>query len=327
MKTLLYEPAQHIEVTVRFARNEGVYVDLPYGGTGIVSTRCWGGTADRIARIRELRSGQALKAIVKSWNPDARSASLVLPECEDLLVRKAWNRSNKPDFEPIKPDFEPIKVGACLIFDTANIVGDYTDYAGQRLKQTQTTVARLGYRPVFLLEHWAYTWMLQHQPSEYASTELSQFVEANVTLLNSEADLVMLQLLRQIPDAVGVTNDKLSDYAKVFSDIVGSSKVRPYSLIKIGSEVFLSIDGFTEAIPFTPAMAVEMRTQADSETSGQLAPSSSCPKTEDGYGDGDIHPQEQTEKWVRLKDRRSARQSKEHLRTTLMYRAFTARAA
>ena len=318
---ITYKPAQPIDVRVRFARNEGIYVDLP-GGTGIVSPRCFGGPTDRMARIEELRPGQALHAIVKSWDPCARSASLVLPGFEDHLptkrsLQKAWQR-------PGKPDFEPIRIGTVMIFDTANLLGDQVDYAGHRLQQTKTTVVRLGYRPVFLLEHRAYLWMLNHQPSKAAATEFDRFVADNVSLVNSEADLVMLQLLRRIPNACSVTNDQLIDYAKAFGGIVGTSKIRSFSMVNVGPEQFLSIDGLTEAIPFTASVAIDQ--EADSESIGfEVAPSP--PQTTEGdHFDGGVSP-ELDEKWIRLRDRRYARQTKERWKTSLLYRAYTIQAA
>ena len=79
---------------VKSVHKEGVAVSVMLGGqvvNGTISTRCYG-VGEARARAREaIRLGDVIEAVVRSYDANTRSCSLVLPGAEDLprLPRKA----------------------------------------------------------------------------------------------------------------------------------------------------------------------------------------------------------------------------------------------
>lgn len=79
---------------VKSVHKEGVAVSVMLGGqvvNGTISTRCYGVGEARARALEAIRLGDVIEAVVRSYDANTRSCSLVLPGAEDLprLPRKA----------------------------------------------------------------------------------------------------------------------------------------------------------------------------------------------------------------------------------------------
>ncbi len=124
------KPGETVVVTVRSVRTEGVHTTLPMGGCGTISTRCYGSGAERAAALEKLKPGDKVEAVVKSWNPDTRMASLVLPGFEDQPPLKSRTQQQAtthvkggPRQSVAKEAFKPDPPGTTCVFDLANVIG------------------------------------------------------------------------------------------------------------------------------------------------------------------------------------------------------------
>jgi hypothetical protein len=134
--------------------------------------------------------------------------------------------------------------------DCANLLGKVGhEDAARKLHTVRDALAACGHIGALFLEHRAYTWFMHHQDSEVKAEAFKRFVaDANVSLVQGESDLAMLQCARQIPGSVCVSDDGFADYRNVFGDIVGTSRVRSFSWAKINNNLYLSIEGLADAI-------------------------------------------------------------------------------
>lgn len=81
-----------------------------------------------------------------------------------------------------------------------------------------------------------------------------------MTIVGREADLAILQVLKTVPNSVGLTNDRYADYAKTFPDLVGTPRLRGFSVTKIDDLKLISIDGLSKAVKVSER--VEQKAQA-----------------------------------------------------------------
>lgn len=82
---------------VKSVHKEGIAVSVKLGGqvvNGIVSPRCYGVGEARVRALESIRPGDSIEAVVRSYDANTRSCSLVLPGFEDLprLPRKAQSQ-------------------------------------------------------------------------------------------------------------------------------------------------------------------------------------------------------------------------------------------
>lgn len=249
MNTVSFKVGARFTATVKAVHESGVNIVMPgEKGSGLISPKCWGEGARRRAALAAIKPGDKLPVTVVKFYPQTTMLLLALDNSQ---------RKRKPDYALIAP-------GTTLLVDGANVIGKLgTDDSANIIRTIRAELESRGFKAVVFLEHRAYTFLKCNQESEAKKDEFVQLVEnGGVSLVNGEADLVILQCARQIPGAVAVSDDTFADYRNVFGDIVSTPRVRRFTWTEIAGRRFLSIDGLADAIEIrkaeVPVTAVEV---------------------------------------------------------------------
>ena len=241
--------------TVKNVRAEGVYIEMPNGGSGTISPRCWGVGTERVAALGKIKPGDELDVVVRSWDARTKTASLVLPGFEHLkptqkVKRAMWNKCMRGSLTP-KSKFMPIPIGSLIVFDLANVFG----HIPINLIPAFMTAARVGlksagYDVVFFLEKRAMYWAWSNAASPVIAANFANDCKAeDVTLVRGEADLPILQTLVAVDNAYAVSGDWFTDYRTAFPGIVGTDRIRKFSVANLpGGSVLFSIDGIQQGV-------------------------------------------------------------------------------
>lgn len=223
----------------------------------------------------DLAEGQQVRVRVKAWYP--RTRQLVLAGVEGIICAvkvKTPNIGKKTSvcnyaLRTAKPDYEPLPKGTVILVDGANLLHEFEPTeASKVLRSVADGLKEQGYAARVCLEHRAWKFYSCHQGSDEAGEKFKELCrELEVTTVGREADLAILQILKAVPKSVGLTNDRYADYAKTFPDLVGTSRLRRFSVTKIKDMKLISIDGLDKAI--TIAEQVEQKVQTIEESVGQ----------------------------------------------------------
>ena len=153
-------------------------------------------------------------------------------------------------FKPLKPSYETLPKGTVVLIDGANLLHEFKPAEAPKvLRSVVDGLKEQGYDARIYLEHRAWKFMCFHQGSEEAGEKFKALCrELDVTIVGREADLAILQVLKTVPKSVGLTNDRYSDYAKTFPDLVGTPRLRGFSVTKIDDLKLISVDGLSKAV-------------------------------------------------------------------------------
>ena len=153
-------------------------------------------------------------------------------------------------FKPLKPSYETLPKGTVVLIDGANLLHEFEPAEAPKvLRSVVDGLQEQGYDARIYLEHRAWKFMCFHQGSEEAGEKFKALCrELNVTIVGREADLAILQVLKTVPESVGLTNDRYVDYAKTFPDLVGTPRLRGFSVTKIDDLKLISVDGLSKAV-------------------------------------------------------------------------------
>ena len=156
----------------------------------------------------------------------------------------------KHAFRAAKPDYEPLTKGTAVLVDGANLLHKFEPTEATKvLRSLSDGLKAQGYESRIYLEHRAWKFVSCHQASAADGEQFKTLCrDLDVTIVGRESDIAILQALKAVPNSVAVTKDRFDDYAKAFPEFVGSSRVRGFSVTRIGSETLISIDGLVEAI-------------------------------------------------------------------------------
>ena len=153
---------------------------------------------------------------------------------------------------PRKPAYQLIPEGAMLLIDTANVLGAMDPrHAAHKLATIETSLVSRGFKVAFFFENRALMWTRCQQETQGEMDALEAFCKkSNVTrvLGKSEADLVILQAARALPDSVCVTRDRLKDYCGVYSEIVGTNRHRSCTAVTLDDKILLTIEGLRDPV-------------------------------------------------------------------------------
>lgn len=278
-----FKPGDAYRATVTAVRESGVNVRMPADkGSCMVSTRCWGSGAARAQALAKVKVGDRLDVIVKSYDRNTKTLSLVLKGFENLLkpaakpaVRPAKKR--RPEAAKIavpvrshdiarKPSYHPLAKGTTLLLDTANLIGKLgPEHAAARLAAIVSTLEERGYKALLFWEYRSLGWTLGHQVSIGDAAALEEFAHGkDVSLVREESDLALLQAVQALPDSIIVTGDRLADYADAFPGIVATSRHRSFSVVRVDGRALLTIYGLKDAIVITDPVAAETAEEPES---------------------------------------------------------------
>ena len=173
---------------------------------------------------------------------------------------------------PRKSAYQLIPEGATLLIDTANVLGAMDPrHAAHKLETIETSLVSRGFKTLFFIENRSLKWTCCKQETQGEKDALESFCnKSNVTRVcgSSDADLVILQMARALPDSVCVTRDRFRDYAVTYSEIVGTKRHRTCAAVTLDDKVVLSIDGLRDPIVIereTPQTAVVPEAVASDE--------------------------------------------------------------
>jgi hypothetical protein len=151
-----------------------------------------------------------------------------------------------------KPAYQLIPDGATLLIDTANVLDAIgSRHAAHELATIESSLVSHGFKTFFFIENRALMWTRCHQESQSEMDALEAFCKkSNVTRVpgKSEADLVILQTARALPDSVCVTRDQLKDYRDVYSEIVGTKRHRSCTAVMLDDKILLTIEGLLDPV-------------------------------------------------------------------------------
>ena len=266
--TIKFKVGAKFVVTVKAVHESGVNIVMPDGkGSGVILPTCWGEGARRRAALAAIKPGDELPVTVVKFYPQTTTLLLALTggktKAKQGKAAKAKVVGNakvkreksvianpKPVGIQRKPDYTLIAPGTTLLVDGANLIGKCgADDSVNILRTVRAEIESRGYKTTLFLDYRTYSWLKHNQETEEKRSALVQFVEkGGVSLVNGEADLVILQCARQISETICISDDGFLDYHNVFGDIVGTPRVRRFTWTDIGGRHFLSIDGFADAI-------------------------------------------------------------------------------
>ena len=254
-------PGRTLRATVKTVNKTGVMVKMPGGrGSGVISSRCWGTGLERQKALAAIRPGDEFDVVVRHYDERTLTLSLVLAGCENLTApTKTLKKdvcSPSAEMHPHKPAYQPIASGTVFLWDTANLLGATgAENAAQTFKAIALSLSGQGYKSLFFIERRCLTWALCNQRTEDESAELDAFVrQGDVVVVEDggngagEADCAILQMAEALPGSVCVTRDRYEDYAHVYPTIVGTSRVRSFSVAKAGGKTMILVNGITHAI-------------------------------------------------------------------------------
>lgn len=184
---------------------------------------------------------------VKSWYP--KTKQLVL---SGVIGRVAAGFPVKKNSNVMKDktDYTPLAKGTAILVDGANLLSAFKpSEAADVLISLSSGLKDAGYGIKIFLEHRSWKYLVCNQESEEAGKRFKSVCrDFDVTIVGRESDLAILQGLGAVAGTVGLTNDRYSDYAKVFPDLVGTSRLRGFSVTEISGEKLLMIDGLAKAV-------------------------------------------------------------------------------
>jgi len=258
-----FVPGRTFRATVKTVRRDGVLIKMPGGkGSGTISPRCWGSVAEREKALAAIRPGDEFDVVVRSYDARTMTLSLVLVGREhlvplpkkDLTVRKI---SRPKDVAcPRKPDFVPLAVGTTFLWDASNLLGVAgVEDAARMFSAIASSMSEQGYKTMFFIERRCLTWAQHNQRSQTEVAELDTFVRRDDVVIvgdcgdgTGEADCAILQMAEALPESVCVTRDRYEDYAHAYPGIVGTNRIRSYSVAKVGGKTMILVNGVAHAI-------------------------------------------------------------------------------
>lgn len=274
---------QKFVATVKAVRREGVAIEMPDGrGSGVISARCWGKGDKREKALAAIRRGDRLEVLVRSFNPLAGTLSLVLAGCgnrkpanKKSLKGKSVAGSVREEPRARKPDFLPIPKGSVLLFDCANLLGKTgAEYAAKIFEGIAGSLASEGFKAMFFMERRTYWWALHNQASQEDASALKAFAAREDFCLigdgkdadrKNEADAAILQVAEAIPNSVCVSDDRFGDYRAHHPTLVGTERIRSFSVSRFGGNILVCVAGLRSAIVIDTSKPCETLKVANEE--------------------------------------------------------------
>ena len=260
-----FVPGMILRATVKGVCETGVMVKMPRGrGSGVISLRCWGAGVDREKALAAIRPGDEFDVVVRLFDARATTLSLVLADCGQFVpppgnASKAMRQGAlRPQGATCsrKPEFKPIEQGTVLLWDASNLLGAIkAENAAHTLETVAQALSDHGYGTMFFLERRCLAWARYSQRTAADADALDAFARrSDVVLVENggtgadEADCAILQMAEALPDSVCVSRDRFGDYAQVYPNIVGTSRVRSFSVAKTGGKTMILVNGVVHAI-------------------------------------------------------------------------------
>ena len=247
-----------LRATVKAVGKTGVMVEMPDGrGSGVITPRCWGDGIARKKALASIRPGDEFDVIVRLYDARALTLSLVLADRAAPLPKKDWKSVRKAEPPasaryPHKPEFQPLAQGAVFLWDAANLLGAIgAENAAQTFNAISGTLTEQGYKTMFFIERRCLTWARCNQRTEDDASALDAFARRDDVIVvegGGEADYAILQMAEALPNSVCVSRDRFCDYAHAYPGIVGTDRVRTFSVAHLAGKTLILVSGIAHAI-------------------------------------------------------------------------------
>ena len=286
-----FRPGLALRATVKAVNETGVMVKMPGGrGSGVITPCCWGDGRARKKALAAIRPGDEFDVIVRLYDARTLTLSLVLADRAAPLPKKAWKSVRKADspasaMHPRKPEFQPIAQGTVFLWDAANLLGAVgAENAVQTFNAIAGALSEQGYKAMFFIERRCLTWARCNQRTVDDASALDAFARrGDVVVVEdggksvAEADSAILQMAEALPNSVCVSRDRFCDYAHAYPGIVGTDRVRTFSVARLAGKTLILLNGIAHAIaveerPVASAPSVDV----PDERKGLLAVADEC---------------------------------------------------
>lgn len=259
-----FVPGRTLQATVKVVNKTGVMVKMPGGrGSGVILSRCWGSGPEREKALAAIRPGEGLDVVVRSYDAHTLTLTLILVGCERLMpatgqktnaVRQIATQQKVVGHR--KPAFAPIAAGATFLWDAANLLGMAgVENAARTFDAISGSLSKQGYKTMFFIERRCLTWALHNQRSANEIAELNSFARRSDVVVvgdggsgTGEADSAILQMAEALPGSICVTRDRYEDYAHAYPGIVGTDRIRSFSVAKVNDRRMVLVNGVAHAI-------------------------------------------------------------------------------
>ena len=275
-----YAVGQIVTATIKQARFEGLVLDVAGVRSAIMSPCAFGYGRSRVKAISQMRSGDQVVGRVVGYYPETSQMTLEFV---------SFPRQNTI---PRKPDYRPIPEGTVFLWDVANLFGKIgPEDAAWRLESIARSMEAHGYRSLFFIERRSLSWAKHNQLSAADVEALEMFARRDDFSVvadggkdrKDEADCAILQVAEAIPNSICVSHDHYSDYAKVHSGIVGTDRVRSFTVTRLDGKLLICVSGLKSAIVVETCQE-EMAPASEAVTTPEVANTSVA----DARGEG-IH--------------------------------------
>lgn len=290
-----FVPGRALRATAKAVNETGVVVKMPGGhGSGIISSRCWGNGPARAKALAAIRPGDEFDVTVRLYDARSGTLSLVLADCAvpppKKVLKPACLKAALPPrvMRPRKPEYRPIAPGTMFLWDASNLLGVVgAENAVRTFGAIAASMSEQGYKPMFFIERRCLTWALHNQRSTDEAAELSAFARRDDVVVvgdggngTGEADCAILQMAEALPDSVCVTRDHYGDYAHAYPGIVGTNRIRSFSVTRLVGKMLILLSGVAHAIIVeespvrtapAPAVAAESASSAGTPESAPAA--------------------------------------------------------
>lgn len=159
----------------------------------------------------------------------------------------------KADHPSRKPAFAPCPKGTTFLIDLSNFLGAVAGRRGADwVDAIEKSLTESGYSVLFFVERRCLAWARYQQATESDVDRLlaleKRFDRVTVIFGRGEADLAILQVADAVPGSVCISRDSFRDYEAAFPAIVGSDRVKSFTLANVAGKSVLSIDGVRDPI-------------------------------------------------------------------------------
>lgn len=255
-----FQLGQIVTATVQRIDVGGLYFKVPSARTAVLSAKTFGiDQVDREKKMRNFKVGDKIRAKIKAWYPE--NGQLVFSGITGRIGENDEKRTDGRAADKTvnvnvvrpktgKPDYQVISKDSTILVDGANILGAFEpEEAADVLKSLSDGLRNLGYESRIYLERRSMNYYSFNQENDASSRDFEAVCkDLDVTVVVWESDLVILQALKAVPNSTGITKDRLADYEKAFPELVGSKRLRSFSVSRIDGKTLIMIDGLTDAI-------------------------------------------------------------------------------
>lgn len=247
---MLFTPGQVVTARVRQVTRAGVYFSIQ-GANDVILPMKHGKCSISPKDVKNIfHVGEYVRLEVKAWYPQNRQLVLSQSVEEAGTQRQKSECVSRSGAFQRKPDYEKLPEGTTVLIDGANLLGCFAERDAKHvLECVVDELKRQGYAPKVFLEQRSWRYYDRNQESEAASKDFEDACyKLGVTYVSRESDLAILQMLKASPKAVGLTRDRYADYAKAFPKIVGTRRIRGFSVSEIDGNKLVMVDGLVDAI-------------------------------------------------------------------------------